>query len=266
MRFCKKVIDEFLTWKWSLFCVLLLIFGYVQRQNLIESSIFLKSRINQWDILIGISCDPILLIYLLLPYMLFLSCLTIRETWNNNHLVRVRSWVRCVRYSVKMYSPTAVVSVLLLLVIALLLTQKLPYELTWSAFSSLPSSSFNSISSFSKETNMSPLVVLAFQLFLLYIFLLTVHAFLATLSLYFSKLLYLGIVSLAILLYTMVTFRYYSDLPRLVVFNYMTFPSSYSVYHVAYPAFVILIGVQIISIYVVPLFKKIRISVGSHVD
>ncbi|ASA24741.1 hypothetical protein B9T62_30680 [Paenibacillus donghaensis] len=258
MKFCKKHLGELLTWKWSLFFILMFIVGFSQRHNIIDSSIFIQSGINQWDILIGITGDPFLCLYLILPFMLLLSCLTIRETFNITYLVRVHSWWQWVVYSVKIFSPVVVVSTTLLLITSLLLTLGLPYESNWSSFSSAELSTFNEMSSFSRQSNLSPYLVIIFQLSLLYIFLLSVHAFIATLYLYFSNLLYLGIISFAIFLYSLLSFRYIPDFPKLIAFNYMTFHSSYGTYHAVYPAFAILIGILIISIYVIPLLKKWR--------
>lgn len=258
MRYFKNILDEFLDWKWSVLFIFMFTFGWGQRQHLINSSIFIQSRLNQWDILIGISGDPILLLNLILPFMILLSCLTIRKTWNLTYLVRMQSWGKWVVYTVKVFSPVVVVSTTLLLITSLLLTLGLPYEANWSSFSSADISNFNHMSSLSRESNLSPYVVIILQMCLLYFFLLSVHALIATVYLYFSNLLYLGMISFAILLYNLVTFRYFPEFPKLIAFNYMTFPSSYGAYHAVYPAFVILIGILIISIYVIPLLKKWR--------
>lgn len=258
MRCFKSVLDEFLSWKWSFLFIFIFIFGWGQRQHLINSSISIRSRLNQWDILIGISGDPILLLYLILPFMILLSCLTIRETWNLTYLVRMQSWSKWVLYTVKTFSPVVVVTTTLVFITSLLLTQGFPYETNWSSFSSADISTFNHMSSLSMESNLSPYVVIILQMFLLYFSLLSVHAFIATTYIYFSNLLYLGIISFAILLYNLVTFRYFPEFPKLIAFNYMTFPSSYGTYHAVYPAFLIIIGILMISIYVIPLLKKWR--------
>lgn len=258
MRYFKNLLDEFLTWKWSFLFVFMFIFGWSQRQQIIASSLFIQSGINQWDILIGISGDPFLLLYLILPVMLILSCLSIRETWNITSLVRVQSWWKWVVYSIKLYTPVVVVSTTLLLITSVLLTVRLPYQTTWSLYSSETLSTFNYMSSFARQSNLPPYVVLILQLCILILFLLVVHALIASFYLYFSNLFYLGFISFAFLLYTLVTFRYFKEFPKLIFFNYMTFPSSYGTYRAVYPAFVILIGILIINIYVVPLFKKMR--------
>ncbi|WP_438350491.1 hypothetical protein ACP8HI_07515 [Paenibacillus sp. FA6] len=259
MRYCKKILDELLTWKWSILFIVMFIFARSQRQHIIDSSLFIQSRLNQWDIIIGITGDPFLLLYLILPSMLLLSCLTIRETWKLNYLVRVQSWWKWVMYSVKSYSPFVLVCITLLLIISILLTAGLPYDTNWSSYSSADLSTFNYISSFSKQSGLPPYVVLMLQLCLLIIFLLSVHAFIAAMYLYFSNLLYLGISSFIILFYILAAFRYLREFPKLNAFNYMTVHSTYGAYRAVYPAFVILIGILITSIYVVPLLKKWRL-------
>lgn len=258
MRFCKKYLDELLTWKWSLLFILMYIVGFNQRHNISNSSIYIQSRINLWDIIIGITGDPFMNLYLILPFMLLLSCLTVRETFNTNYLVRLRSWRQWVLYSVKIFSPVVVVSTTLLLITSFLLTLGLPYETNWSPFSLAELSSFNDISFYSRQSNLSPYLVIILQQSLLYIFLLSMHAFIATLYLYFSNLVYLGTISFAILLYALLSFRYIPEFPKLITFNYMTFHSSYVTYHAVYPAFVTLVGILIICIYVIPLLKKWR--------
>ncbi|MBW7453167.1 hypothetical protein ACFOLF_16405 [Paenibacillus sepulcri] len=259
MMYFKKLLDEWLTWKWSFLFILMFIFGWSKRQNVIDSSIFIQSRLNQWDILIGISGDPFMLLYLILPVLLLLSCVSIRETFDITYLVRVQSWSKWVMYSVKLFSPIVVVITTILLITSVLLTAGLPYETTWSAFSSADLSTFNYMSSFSMQSNLSPYVVLFLQLCLLIIFMLVVHAFIAALYLYFSNLIYLGIISFTILLYALVSFRYFPELPQLIAFNYMTFPSSYGTFREIYPAFMILVGILIICIFLVPLLKKWRL-------
>lgn len=258
MRYIKSIFDEFLSWKWSVLFIFIFIFGWGQRQHLINSSISIRSRLNQWDLLIGISGDPILLLYLILPFMILLSCLTIRETWNLTYLVRLQSWSKWVLYTVKTFSPVVVVTTILVLITSFLLTLGLPYETNWSLFSSADISTFNHMSSLSRQSNLSPYLVIILQLCLLTFFLLSVHAFIATIYIYFSNLLYLGIVSFAILLYNLVTFRYFPEFPKLIAYNYMTFPSSYGTYRSVYPAFLIIIAILLISLYVIPLLKKWR--------
>lgn len=260
MRYYKKILDELLTWKWAVIFILMYIFGFNQRQHIIVSSVFIQSKLNQWDILIGITGDPFLLLYLVLPVMLLISCLTIRKNWNTASLIRLQSWWKWVLYSLKMFSPVVVVSTTLLLVTSLLLTAGLPYQTNWSSFSSTDLSTFNYLSSFSRQSDLQPYLVLILQLSLIILFLLSVHALIAAVYLYFPNLLYLGTISFSILIYTLVTFRYFSKFPKLIAFNYMTFPSSYGTYHAIYPAFIIQIGVLAITISIIPLLKKWRFS------
>ncbi|ASA25909.1 hypothetical protein B9T62_37470 [Paenibacillus donghaensis] len=244
------------TWKWSFLFILIFVFAWSARRNLLESSLFIKSGINQWDMFIGITGDPFMLLYLILPVTLLLSCLSIRDTHHTSSLIRVQSWQKWVLYSVKNFSPVILVTVILLAITSLIMTAGLPYESSWSSFSKVELTTFNYMSSFSYQSNLSPFAVLIVQLCLLILFFLVMHAVNSAIYLYFVNLLFLGAFSFAVLLYSLISFRYFPDYPSLIAFNYMSFPSSYGTYHQVYPAFICLIGALILSIYGIPLLKK----------
>ncbi|MNM18483.1 hypothetical protein D3C81_287760 [compost metagenome] len=259
MKYLNRLIDELLTWKWAIFFILIFLFGRSQRQHLLGSSVFIQAPFNQWDILIGVTSDPFILLYLVLPVVLLLSCLSIRRIWDMNWLIRVQSWSKWVVYSAKIFIPTIVVSVSLLFIASILLTAGMHYQADWSSFSRADLSTFNYLSSFSWQSNLAPYVVLILQMCLLIIYLLALHAAIAAGYLFFSNLFYLGSVSFIILLYNLLSFRYFFSFPKLIAFNYMTFPSSYGTYNAIYPPFLVLALILIISIYVVPLLKKWRL-------
>ncbi|MBA9087298.1 hypothetical protein FHR92_003782 [Fontibacillus solani] len=256
MRYFKDFLNEIFTWKWVLFFVLTFIFGWSHRRHLMESSTFIQAGLNQWDILIAISGDPIMLLNLTLPFMLLLSCLKIREAWNMTNLIRMKSWWRWVHYSVTRFFPVTATAIMLILVISFLLTAGLRYEANWSSFSRASISTFNYMSSLSWQSGLSPYLVIFLQMCLLFLFLVTIHAFISSLYLYFTNLVFLGGLSFCILLYALVTFRYFPDVPKLITYNYMTFSSSYGVYAAVYPAYVILLSIILASTYIIPLLKK----------
>ncbi|MBP2000813.1 hypothetical protein J2Z69_001844 [Paenibacillus shirakamiensis] len=258
MRYLRSTLDEFSTWKWSMLFVLLFIFGSSQRQLLIQSSITIQSSLNQWDILIGVSGDPMILLYLILPFMMLLSILTIRETWNSTYFIRLQSWRNWMEYTITRFAPVVIVSTILIMITSLLLTLGLPYEANWSLFSTADLSTFNQISSLAKASNLSPYFILILQMGILSCFLLSLHALMASFYLYFSNSMYIGIISFVLYVYSLITFRYFPEFPKLIIFNYMTFASSYGAYHAVYPAFVTTIGIIIMAIYIVPLLKKWR--------
>lgn len=258
MKYFQKLVDELYTWKWTLLFILMFIFGWGQRRHLIDSAIHLQAQLNQWDIIIGLSGNPYALLYLVLPFILLLSCLNIRDRWSFIDLVRVRSWRRWVLHSVKTFQPAVAVTTVMLLITSILLTAGIPYEATWSSYSAAPISSYNVLSAVSWESGMSPYAVIILQMLLIYLYLLTVHAIITAFYLYFPNMVYLGVVGFFMLIYALVSFLYFWDDPRWVAFNYMTFHSAYGAYDAVYPAFIILIGILIISMNIVPLLKKWR--------
>jgi len=253
-----NLLEETLTWKWPLIFILMFIFGWRQRSQLIQSSIVIQEKLNQWDILIGITGDPYLLLYLLLPLMLLLTCLSIWKSWDTLYLIRVSKWGKWVAYSVKKFSCIVLLSVTILLVASLILTVGIPYQAGWSLFSSTDTSTFNYISSASWKSNLSPIAVLILQISLLIIVFLSLHAFITAIFIYLPKMLYLWFISFIILFYAIISFGYFPGPPIIVPFNYMTFHSSYGLYGSIYPAFVILLSLLIISVYIIPLIKKIK--------
>lgn len=258
MKYIIKLLGEALTWKWSLIFILMFVFGLRQRSQLIQSSIALQERLNHWDILIGITGDPYMLLYLVLPCMLFLSCLSIWRSWNPLYLIRVSSWGKWIAYSVKEFSYFVLVSVIALLITSFVLTIKIPYQAGWSLYSSTDTTTFNYISSISQTSNLPPYIVLILQIGLLVVMFLSLHAFIAATFIYLPNMLYLWFISFIILFYALVSFGYFPGSPLIVPFNYMTFHSSYGVYGSVYPAFMILLGILIISVYMIPLVKKVK--------
>lgn len=258
MKLAEKLLDQLFNWKWAIVFILIFIFSLRTRQLLIEYGTFLNSGLNQWDILIGISGDPILLLYLMVPVWFLLSCMSIKEAWSMNVLVRVGSWQRWVWYAVKQFSPIVAVTLLLLGVISLLLTIGLPYEPSWSAYAESPITTFNQMSALSYESGITPYGAVVLQFMLLYLFAMAVHAFLSALYLLYSHIGFISTVYFAIYLYMLVTFRFFQGDPKWIIYNYMTFPSSYGTYDAVYPAFIALLGLLTLSVFILPLWKKRR--------
>ncbi|WP_141235859.1 MULTISPECIES: hypothetical protein [Paenibacillus] len=175
-----------------------------------------------------------------------------------NLLARVGSWQRWVWYSVKMFSPIVAVALFLLGVVSLLLSITLPYEPGWSTFAEAPITTFNQMSALSYESGITPNAAVLLQFILLYLFAITAHAFLSALYLLYNHMGFISTVYFSIYLYMLVTFRFFQSDPRWILYNYMTFPSSYGTYGAIFPAFIVLLGFLALSVYILPLWKKRR--------
>ncbi|WDM23110.1 hypothetical protein [Paenibacillus polymyxa] len=255
----RKWTDELLTWKWSLLIVLAFVFGWRARHRVIESSSLLQSHFNQWDILLGNLSSAVFLLYVFLPFMLLLSCLHIKDSWDFSVIIRVNSWRRWNVYTIHSFIPVVLVSTCLLLIISLLLTVGFRYEWSWSSYSLREDTTYNLVSLVSQQSGLPPYTVLIIHLIIFMVFFLVLHSFIATAYLLLPNMLFLSAFSFSVFLYAITSFKYL-PFPKWTLFNYMTFYSSMNTYHSIYPGPLVLLACLLISIYILPWIKKLRLQ------
>jgi|GEM_PF-2094574 len=256
----KRLIDELFTLKWLCFIIPSFIFGWVSRQGVIQGTFMLQKESNQWDIMLAQLSDPYFLLYIFLPFMMLLSCLTIRDIWEIPILIRVRSWRKWIQFSLCSLVPYMITAVSLLIIISVILTLGSNYELNWSPYSLATQSINNWVSSMSQQSGFAPYWVLLLHLIQLSTMMLAIHALMSLWYLFFPKMLYLSFLSFLIFMYAIISFKFFSENSKFILFKYITFPSSFSMYHSFYPGFLIILVIIGCIIWVGPLLKKLRLD------
>ena len=145
----------------SLFILVISYVAWYRRQVVLSEAQELGKDVNAWDITFAIQNDMYLILFFLMPLLLFLSFLTIEQQYEPTILIRVGSFRNWVYYSTKRYVRAVLTLFGFVLLLSLLSAVDQPFTLQWSSYSQLETS--GNISHHLVTTFRSPLSVIFLQ-------------------------------------------------------------------------------------------------------
>lgn len=146
----------------SLFILVISYVAWYRRQEVLTEAQEFGKDVNAWDITFAIQNDMYLILFFLMPLLLFLSFRTIEQQYEPTILIRVGSFRNWVYYSTKRYIRAVLTLFGFVLLLSLLSASDQSFTLQWSPYSQLATSN-NNISHYLIATFHSPLSVILLQ-------------------------------------------------------------------------------------------------------
>jgi len=145
----------------SLFILVISYVAWYRRQEVLSEAQEFGKDVNAWDITFAIQNDMYLILFFLMPLLLFLSFRTIEQQYEPTILIRVGSFRNWVYYSTKRYVRAVLTLFGFVLLLSLLSASDQSFTLQWSPYSQLATS--GNISHYLIATFHSPLSVILLQ-------------------------------------------------------------------------------------------------------
>ncbi|MFP7279237.1 hypothetical protein SFC11_07725 [Exiguobacterium indicum] len=145
----------------GLFILVISYVAWYRRQEVLSEAQEFGKDVNAWDITFVIQNDMYLILFFLMPLLLFLSFRTIEQQYEPTILIRVGSFRNWVYYSTKRYVRAVLTLFGFVLLLSLLSAVNQPFTLQWSPYSQLATS--GNISHYLIATFHSPLSVILLQ-------------------------------------------------------------------------------------------------------
>lgn len=145
----------------SLFILVISYVAWYRRQEVLTKAQEFGRNVNAWDITFAIQNDMYLLLFFLMPLLLFLSFRMIEQQYEPSILIRVGSFRNWLYYSTKWYLHAVLPLFGCVLLLSLLSASDQSFTLQWSTYSQISTS--GNISHHLSATFRSPLSVIFLQ-------------------------------------------------------------------------------------------------------
>lgn len=255
MRMIREIGQEYLSWKWTLWILFLFPYGWKLKSELTGISDWLSVAINLWDLVIEIVINPFLIIYFLFPILLLLFSKIILQHEGYATLIRLRSYIHWILYSIGKVIPILLVFLVLWIVISFLVTISIPAQMSWSHFA-VKDYGMNFIIYSLQQYFTYPYSALIVQTLQYLLFFITVYTIMATIFIFKPMNSTLVILSVSFYLGTILSFKIPTEWVWVHITNYMFTHSSIYNFQSVLPAFSVLMVTFLGCLVVVKLFKK----------
>lgn len=255
MKLLRDITNEYLSWKWSLWILFLFPYGWKLKSQLIGFSDFLGSSINLWDLVIEIIMNPFLIIYFIFPFLLLLFNKVLLQNGEYITLIRLRSYIRWIFYTIGKVIPGLLVLLILWLVISFLVTISIPAQMSWSSYA-MKDYGVNYIIYSLQQYFFHPYIAIFVQILQYFLFFITVYTIMATFYLFKPTKNILVFLSASFYLGAIVSYKIPTELSWLHITNYAFTHSSIDNFQSVLPAFSILTVIFSGCLVVIKLFKK----------
>lgn len=131
------LLDEAFKFRWIIFGVILYVFGSRSKEQLYYFSNETKHLINQWDLINNMVGNIYLIIYVILPILLFRSLSILLEDFEYTVLIRVGSYRRWIYRTLAQLLQTFTVIAIIWGLVILIMLISVPSSVEWSSFSEL---------------------------------------------------------------------------------------------------------------------------------
>ncbi|MEW8976670.1 MAG: hypothetical protein AB2741_10890, partial [Exiguobacterium sp.] len=145
----------------SLFILVISYVAWYRRQEVLTKAQEFGRNVNAWDITFAIQNDMYLVLFFLMPLLLFLSFRMIEQQYEPSILIRVGSFRNWLYYSTKWYLHAVLPLFGCVLLLSLLSASDQSFTLQWSTYSQISTS--GNISHHLSTTFRSPLSVIFLQ-------------------------------------------------------------------------------------------------------
>ncbi len=173
----KDLLDDALTFKWLMLGIILYLYGSKSKEQLYYFSAQAGSMLNKWDLLYSFASNIYLILYLILPILLYRSVSIIIADFEFILLIRLRSYRNWVYQTLNKFLQTfSVIIIIWISVILLLLIGSPPFD-GWSPFSEL-GASFSETQILEKYLD-TPVLALVLHMLLFTLSVICIHLLLA---------------------------------------------------------------------------------------
>lgn len=169
----------------GLFILVISYVAWYRRQEVLSEAQEFGKDVNAWDITFAIQNDMYLILFFLMPLLLFLSFRTIEQQYEPTILIRVGSFRNWVYYSTKRYVRAVLTLFGFVLLLSLLSASDQSFTLQWSPYSQLATS--GNISHYLVSSFHSPLSVIFLQPILWLLASIVLHGFMCLVFLLHEK-------------------------------------------------------------------------------
>lgn len=204
-----NLLDETFKFRWIIFGVILYLFGSRSKAQLYYFSSQTKHLMNQWDIINSMVGNIYLIIYVILPLLLFRSLSIILKDFEYTVLIRVGSYRHWIYRTLGQLLQTFTVIMVIWVLVILMMLIHVPFSVGWSAFSEL-NRSFSESQILEKYIG-SPVLAVLLHFLLLLQSIIAIHLFLAILYVLTKKKYIAVFIAILIWLYSAVSFRLLPD-------------------------------------------------------
>lgn len=204
-----RIAKETLRLKWLLIGVVIYFYSFTLKNEIFGFAKQNGLNVNVWDAIYTLQNDMYLTVFFLLPIMLFTSIKIISSDFNYALLIRVESFSSWLIYTTKEFLIKISPLFLLMLILSVLMSLGLPFELKWSSYSLLDTG-INELNILHKSFS-SPVMPLLLQLLLWILVSIAIHGFLIVLFLAHEKLMYLYLQSVLFFLLCIIGFKVFPE-------------------------------------------------------
>lgn len=227
MSYLKQIIAIYRNPEWIIFVVLVLIYSFFVKKQIVITAIANNVHFNTWDVAVGILSDPFFIIYFIFPIWIIISIKLIKNIWNKNVLIRLSSYQNWMYHSLANALKNIIVLEGLLILITSIVSYDFPIDNGWSDYSSVNLLT-NYSSFYLSASNLDPFYAILVQLLFLFIFLFLIHAILTLFYLFIQNTMLtysFGIFSWVLVI---ISFKVFMNNKWLNVSNYISLPFSVS--------------------------------------
>ncbi|RFA32133.1 hypothetical protein CAI16_18955 [Virgibacillus dokdonensis] len=131
----KEYLEDLISIKWLVIGVIFYFYGYMLKNEIVKAAYETGDSFNNWDITLRMLNDMYLIVYFIIPIVLFLSIKTILVGFDYHILVRLGSFKKWVYYSIKQFWFRSFPLLFLWVFVSLFMMIGFPYSWDWSQIS-----------------------------------------------------------------------------------------------------------------------------------
>jgi hypothetical protein len=201
----KQYLEDVITIKWLAVGVVFYFYGFMLKKEVITASLEMGIPFNHWDITLRLLNDMYLIVYFIIPVILFFSIKSILRGFDYQILIRLGSFKKWVYYSVKQFWLRSSPLLILWGFVSLFIIIGLSFSWEWS-----PLSQTDQITNTLYEVAIvleRPIIVMVAQLFLLVMTFSVLHLILAIVYVLTKSKYFMLLLSVVIFLGSVIGFK-----------------------------------------------------------
>lgn len=213
MVILRSLINELLQLRWIVFGFVIFIFCFGIRKTIIESN----ASVNAWDLLITLLSDVNLIIYFVLPFLLYFNVTFLVKDFEYHLLIRLSSykkWVHMVSKKILIY---LTLTIIVWLIVAFIMTIGFSFVNQWSSGSNLlePTVILRQYFDF-------PALALIYQIVMFFITTLIILATITTIHIFLQSWRWISFVVAILYIFSLVSWKLFPEsLAKLSLSNYV---------------------------------------------
>lgn len=213
MVILRSLINELLQLRWTILGFVIFIFCFGIRKTIIESN----ASVNAWDLLITLLSDVNLIIYFVLPFLLFFTVTFLVKDFEYHLLIRLGSYKKWVLMASKKILIYLVLTIIVWLLVAFIMTIGFPFANEWSSGSNLlePTAIMSQYFDF-------PVLALIYQIVMFFITTLIILASVTTIYVFLQSWKWISFVVTILYIFSFVSWKLFPEnLAKLSLSNYI---------------------------------------------